>query len=90
MLAAATQPTRRIELGTAVTPLGSENPLRLAEDLATVDLLSDGRLNPGVSSGSPMHWDDTRAALYPDTAEAEDLGHMATRLGPAPGCTPTA
>ena len=48
MLAAATQRTSRIELGTAVIPLGWENPLRLAEDLATVDVLSGGRLNPGV------------------------------------------
>ena len=46
-MAAASQRTRRIELGTAVTPLGWENPLRLAEDLATVDVLSGGRLNPG-------------------------------------------
>ena len=51
ILAAATQRTNRIELGTAVIPLGLENPLRLAEDLATVDILSGGRLNPGVSVG---------------------------------------
>src|SRR4051795_10422347 len=44
LLAAASQRTRRIELGTAVTPLGLENPFRLAEDLATVDILSGGRL----------------------------------------------
>jgi alkanesulfonate monooxygenase SsuD/methylene tetrahydromethanopterin reductase-like flavin-dependent oxidoreductase (luciferase family) len=75
VLAAATQRTRRIELGTAVTPLGWENPLRLAEDLATVDVLSGGRLNPGVSVGPPMHWDDVKAALYPDTADAEDFGY---------------
>ena len=75
VLAAATQRTRRIELGTAVTPLGWENPLRLAEDLATVDLLSGGRLNPGVSVGPPMHWEDVKGALYPDTAEQEDLGY---------------
>jgi alkanesulfonate monooxygenase SsuD/methylene tetrahydromethanopterin reductase-like flavin-dependent oxidoreductase (luciferase family) len=75
VLAAATQRTRRIELGTAVIPLGWENPLRLAEDLATVDVLSGGRLNPGVSVGPPMHWDDVRAALYPDTADAEDFGY---------------
>ena len=47
VLAAAAQRTSRIELGTAVIPLGWENPLRLAEDLATVDVLSGGRLNPG-------------------------------------------
>jgi len=73
LLAAATQRTDRIALGTAVTPLGWENPLRLAEDLATVDLLSGGRLNPGVSVGPPMRWPDVKAALYPDTADLEDF-----------------
>src|ERR671912_1919600 len=67
VMAAATQRTRRIELGTAVIPLGWENPLRLAEDLATVDILSGGRLNPGVSVGPPMRYDEVREALYPDT-----------------------
>src|SRR6186997_112779 len=75
VLAAATQRTSRIELGTAVIPLGWENPLRLAEDLATVDVLSGGRLNPGVSVGPPMHWDDVKDALYPDTADAEDFSY---------------
>src|SRR6478735_8105106 len=73
VLAAASQRTSGIELGTAVIPLGWENPLRLAEDLATVDLLSGGRLNPGVSVGPPMRWDDVKDALYPDTAEVEDF-----------------
>jgi alkanesulfonate monooxygenase SsuD/methylene tetrahydromethanopterin reductase-like flavin-dependent oxidoreductase (luciferase family) len=75
VLAAASQRTSRIELGTAVIPLGWENPLRLAEDLATVDLLSGGRLNPGVSVGPPMHYDRVRHALYPDTADLEDFGY---------------
>ncbi|MET8948053.1 LLM class flavin-dependent oxidoreductase [Streptomyces sp. NPDC004542] len=79
VLAAASQRTRRIELGTAVTPLGWENPLRLAEDLATVDILSGGRLNPGVSVGPPMHYDQVKEALYPDTADAEDFGHERVR-----------
>ena len=73
LLAAATQRTSRIDLGTAVIPLGWENPLRLAEDLATVDLLSGGRLNPGLSIGPPMRWDDVKEALYPDTADVEDF-----------------
>ncbi|MFF5294826.1 LLM class flavin-dependent oxidoreductase [Paractinoplanes globisporus] len=73
VLAAASQRTSRIELGTAVIPLGWENPLRLAEDLATVDILSGGRLNPGVSIGPPMHYDKVKAALYPNTADAEDF-----------------
>src|SRR5215472_2666705 len=81
VLAAASQRTSRIEFGTAVTPLGWENPLRLAEDLATVDILSGGRLNPGVSVGPPMHFDDVREALYPDTADREEFGYgRAARL----------
>jgi alkanesulfonate monooxygenase SsuD/methylene tetrahydromethanopterin reductase-like flavin-dependent oxidoreductase (luciferase family) len=75
VLAAASQRTSRIELGTAVIPLGWENPLRLAEDLATVDVLSGGRLDPGVSVGPPRHWNDVKNALYPDTADAEDFGY---------------
>jgi alkanesulfonate monooxygenase SsuD/methylene tetrahydromethanopterin reductase-like flavin-dependent oxidoreductase (luciferase family) len=75
VLAAASQRTSRIELGTAVTPLAWENPLRLAEDLATVDVLSGGRLNPGVSVGPPMRWDDVKGALYPATADAEDFSY---------------
>ena len=75
ILAAATQRTSRIELGTAVTPLGWENPLRLAEDFATVDILSGGRLNPGISVGPPMRWDEVKNALYPDTADMEDFSY---------------
>ncbi|MER6560113.1 LLM class flavin-dependent oxidoreductase [Streptomyces sp. NPDC001027] len=79
VLAAASQRTRRIELGTAVIPLGWENPLRLAEDLATVDVLSAGRLNPGVSVGPPMHYEQVREALYPGTSDAEDFGYERVR-----------
>ncbi|MEU0075294.1 LLM class flavin-dependent oxidoreductase [Streptomyces sp. NPDC006332] len=79
VLAAASQRTSRIDLGTAVIPLGWENPLRLAEDLATVDLLSGGRVNPGVSVGPPMHYDQVKDALYPDTADAEDFGYERVR-----------
>ncbi|MGR6974687.1 LLM class flavin-dependent oxidoreductase [Streptomyces cynarae] len=75
VLAAASQRTSRIELGTAVIPLGWENPLRLAEDLATVDILSGGRLNPGVSVGPPMHYEQVKQALYPDTADVEDFSY---------------
>ena len=75
VLAAATQRTSRIDLGTAVIPLGAENPLRLAEDLATVDVLSGGRLNPGFSTGAPMHFDDYKEALYPGTWRDQDLSY---------------
>lgn len=60
-LAAASQRTKKIGLGTAVIQLGYENPFRLAEDLATVDVLSRGRLNVGVSVGAPPF-----AHLIPD------------------------
>ena len=73
MMAAASQRTSRIELGTAVIPLGLENPFRLAEDLATVDILSGGRVNPGVSVGTPMRYDSYKEALYPDTHDVEDF-----------------
>lgn len=81
VMAAASQRTTRIELGTAVTPLGWENPLRLAEDLATVDVLSGGRINPGVSTGEPMHYSTVKDALYPQTADSEDFSyHRVERL----------
>lgn len=75
VMAAASQRTSRIELGTAVTPLAWENPLRLAEDLATIDVLSGGRINPGVSVGEPMYWETVKDALYPNTAAAEDFSY---------------
>lgn len=52
-LAAASQRTRTIRLETDVVPLGFENPFRLAEDFATVDALSGGRLGVGVSTSAP-------------------------------------
>ena len=79
VLAAASQRTTRIDLGTAVIPLGWENPLRLAEDLATVDILSGGRLNPGVSVGPPMHYEQVRASLYPDTGALENFSYERVR-----------
>ncbi len=73
-MAAATQRTSRIELGTAVIPLGLENPVRLAEDLATVDILSGGRVNPGgVSVGTPMLYDHYKTALYPESHDVQDF-----------------
>lgn len=73
VMAAAAMQTSRIELGTAVIPLGWENPLRLAEDLATVDVLSGGRINPGVSVGTPMRYDDFKTSLYPETYDIENF-----------------
>src|SRR5690348_1118470 len=73
IMAAASQRTNRIELGTAVIPLALENPLRLAEDLATVDILSGGRVNPGVSVGTPMLYEHYTTKLYPETHAQENF-----------------
>jgi len=62
-----------------VIPLGWENPLRLAEDLATVGILSGGRLNPGVSVGPPIHWDYVKEALYPQTYDQQDFSYERVR-----------
>lgn len=56
-LAAASQRTSRIELGTGVIPIGYESPFRLAEDVSTADVLSGGRLQIGLSAGVPPHAD---------------------------------
>lgn len=53
VLAPAGQQTKAIKLGTAIIPMGYEHPNGLAEDAATVDHLSDGRLEPGIAGGIP-------------------------------------
>jgi alkanesulfonate monooxygenase SsuD/methylene tetrahydromethanopterin reductase-like flavin-dependent oxidoreductase (luciferase family) len=53
LLAAAAARTSRIELGTAVIDMRYENPLYMAEDAGAADLISGGRLQLGISRGSP-------------------------------------
>jgi alkanesulfonate monooxygenase SsuD/methylene tetrahydromethanopterin reductase-like flavin-dependent oxidoreductase (luciferase family) len=53
LLAAMAARTSRIELGTGVIDMRYENPLYMAEEAAMTDLISDGRLQLGVSRGSP-------------------------------------
>ena len=53
LLAAIGARTRRIEIGTAVIDMRYENPLYMAEDAAAADLISGGRLQLGISRGSP-------------------------------------
>lgn len=55
--AAAAQRTQRIRLGMAVSLLPLNDPIRSAADAATVDILSDGRLDFGVGRGTnPLHY----------------------------------
>lgn len=57
VLAAAAQRTRRIRLGTAVTLLPMHNPVKIAEEAAIADILSDGRIELGVGRGTaPLHY----------------------------------
>ena len=53
LLAAAGAKTSSIELGTGVIDMRYENPLYMAEDAGAADLISGGRLQLGVSRGSP-------------------------------------
>jgi alkanesulfonate monooxygenase SsuD/methylene tetrahydromethanopterin reductase-like flavin-dependent oxidoreductase (luciferase family) len=53
VLAAIAARTSRIEMGTAVIDMRYENPLYMAELAATTDLIGDGRLQLGISRGSP-------------------------------------
>ncbi len=55
LLAAMAGVTHRIKLGSAVIVLPFDHPLRIAEDLAMVDILSNGRLIVGVGSGYLQH-----------------------------------
>jgi len=53
LLSAAAARTNRIELGTGVIDMRYENPLYMAEDAGAADLISGGRLQLGISRGSP-------------------------------------
>ena len=53
LLAAVGARTKTIEIGTAVIDMRYENPLYMAEDAGSADLISQGRLQLGISRGSP-------------------------------------
>ncbi|MGD0565673.1 MAG: LLM class flavin-dependent oxidoreductase [Roseiarcus sp.] len=53
LLAAVGAKTNRIEIGTAVIDMRYENPLYMAEDAGAADLIAGGRLQLGISRGSP-------------------------------------
>ena len=53
LLAAIGSRTSRIEIGTGVIDMRYENPLYMAEDAGSADLIAGGRLQLGISRGSP-------------------------------------
>jgi alkanesulfonate monooxygenase SsuD/methylene tetrahydromethanopterin reductase-like flavin-dependent oxidoreductase (luciferase family) len=58
ILAAVASRTERIRIGSAVVCLPMHDPVRIAEDAATVDILSNGRLDLGVGVGSaPLEYE---------------------------------
>ena len=57
MLAAVAERTRAMRLGVAVTLLPLWHPIRLAEEIATLDVISNGRVEFGVGRGAfPQHF----------------------------------
>ncbi|GAA3547185.1 putative FMN-dependent luciferase-like monooxygenase [Amycolatopsis ultiminotia] len=69
-LAHAAARTSRIRLGTAITVLPLEDPVRLAEDISVVDTLSGGRVEVGVGSGAS---ETEYAAFGRDVARKREL-----------------
>jgi len=76
LLAAIGARTSRIEIGTAVIDMRYENPLYMAEDAAVADLLAGGRLQLGISRGSPEPaWHGAEAFGY--AVDADDVREKA-------------
>ena len=72
-LTAVARETSRIRLGTAISLLPFENPLRKAEDFAMLDILSNGRLNFGVGRGIiAKHFEGFRVPLRESRARYEE------------------
>src|SRR6187397_1804013 len=74
LLAAAAARTSRIELGTAVIDMRCENPLYMAEDAGAADPISGGRLQLGISRGSPEQVVD--GFRYFGSAPPEGTSHV--------------
>src|ERR671923_2987853 len=79
LLAAVGARTSRIEIGTAVIDMRYENPLYMAEDAGAADLIAGGRLQLGISRGSPGQVIEGWRHFGHLPAEGEDDEHMARR-----------
>ncbi|WP_454918106.1 LLM class flavin-dependent oxidoreductase [Xanthobacter sediminis] len=65
--------TRRIRLGSAAVLLAFRDPITVAEDVATVDILSRGRLNLGVAKGGPFPVQNRHFHAAKETSRARTL-----------------
>jgi alkanesulfonate monooxygenase SsuD/methylene tetrahydromethanopterin reductase-like flavin-dependent oxidoreductase (luciferase family) len=79
LLAAIGARTRRIEIGTAVIDMRYENPRYMAEDAGAADLLSGGRLQLGISRGSPEQVIEGWRYFGHEPREGEDDAGMGRR-----------
>ncbi len=79
LLAAVGARTQRIEIGTAVIDMRYENPLYMAEDAGAADLIAGGRLQLGISRGSPEQVIDGWRHFGYEPAEGETEADMARR-----------
>ncbi|MEZ5161254.1 MAG: LLM class flavin-dependent oxidoreductase [Marmoricola sp.] len=79
LLAAIGAKTQRIEIGTGVIDMRYENPFYMTEDAGAADLISDGRLQLGISRGSPEQVIDGYRYFGHLPAEGEDDAAMARR-----------
>ncbi len=79
LLAAIGAKTSRIEIGTAVIDMRYENPLYMAEDAGAADLISGGRLQLGLSRGSPEQVIDGWRYFGYQPAEGESDADMGRR-----------
>src|SRR3954452_3806520 len=69
ILGALSQRTTRVRLGTSVVVLPLHNPLEVAEQMAMVDLLSNGRLEFGVGRGFVSHDYEVMGVPYADAQD---------------------
>jgi alkanesulfonate monooxygenase SsuD/methylene tetrahydromethanopterin reductase-like flavin-dependent oxidoreductase (luciferase family) len=79
LLSAIGARTRAIEIGTAVIDMRYENPLYMAEDAGAADLIANGRLQLGISRGSPEQVIEGWRQFGYTTADGESDGDMARR-----------
>src|SRR5438067_6035472 len=79
LLAAIGARTKRIEIGTAVIDMRYENPLYMVEDAGAADLIAGGRLQLGISRGSPEQVIDGFRYFGYVPAEGETDADMARR-----------